>query len=201
MSYDAPDESSLCFTWSDYSSSFRQAELLEAAPALRAAAQAADKAKLAALERALGITSEESSELRAIPEDDNGESSASGSRPAANGTKKRLSDVDIEEIARKKHKFEDNQFFEESREINENVRSAVAAGELGPFPARLCAELILLRPVEEEEKAEDGCGARSCYQGQGQGRSCRWEEGRTVHASTAGSQDCRRGVERNLSIA
>lgn len=43
---------------------------------------------------------------------------------------KRIAEVDIEEIAKKRYKFNDNQFFEESREIKDNVRSAVAAGEL-----------------------------------------------------------------------
>lgn len=42
---------------------------------------------------------------------------------------KRIADVDVEELARKKHRFEDNKFLEESREINEGVRSAVSAGE------------------------------------------------------------------------
>ena len=58
----------------------------------------------------------------AIPEDNNG--------ARVTTTNKRVADVDIEELARKKHKFDDNKFFEESREINENVRSAVVAGEL-----------------------------------------------------------------------
>lgn len=88
----------------------RQAELLESAPALRAQAVAAEKAKLEGLERSLGITSSEA------------ESSSSGS--------KRLADLDVEEVARKKHKFDDNAFLEESREINDNVRSAVSAGLL-----------------------------------------------------------------------
>lgn len=43
---------------------------------------------------------------------------------------KRLAEVDLEELARKKHKFDDTQFFEESREIKENVRSAVSAALL-----------------------------------------------------------------------
>jgi len=41
-----------------------------------------------------------------------------------------LADLDVEEVARKKHKFDDNAFLEESREINDNVRSAVSAGKL-----------------------------------------------------------------------
>ncbi|ODO01714.1 hypothetical protein I350_06540 [Cryptococcus amylolentus CBS 6273] len=87
----------------------RQAELLESEPALRAQAAAAEKAKLEALERKLGINAAESSSA---------------------GGKRRPEDVDLEELARKKHKFEDNKFLEESREINENVRSAVSAALL-----------------------------------------------------------------------
>ncbi|WVQ75347.1 hypothetical protein IAR50_004966 [Cryptococcus sp. DSM 104548] len=87
----------------------RQAELLESEPALRAQAAAAEKAKLETLERKLGINAAESS---------------------SSGGKRRPEDVDLEELARKKHKFEDNKFLEESREINENVRSAVSAALL-----------------------------------------------------------------------
>jgi hypothetical protein len=38
--------------------------------------------------------------------------------------------LDLEELAKKKHKFDDNAYLEESREINDNVRSAVSAGKL-----------------------------------------------------------------------
>ncbi|RXK38796.1 hypothetical protein M231_03972 [Tremella mesenterica] len=92
----------------------RQAELLESAPAIKAAAAAAEKAKLEALERKLGI----------VPPSRTGESSSSGD---SNG--KRMAEVDLEELAKKKHKFDDHAFLEESREINENVRSAVSMGE------------------------------------------------------------------------
>ncbi|KAK4684276.1 replication stress response regulator SDE2, partial [Tremellales sp. Uapishka_1] len=94
----------------------RQADLLESAPALAAAATAAQKAKLEALERSLGLSSA-------------AESSASGSGSAASGVK-RIADVDVEELARKKHRFEDTAFLEESREINDNVRKAVTASLL-----------------------------------------------------------------------
>lgn len=91
--------------------SLRQSEMIESVAALKAAASAADKAKLEALERQLGITS---------APDDRGEGSSSGKRNA---------DVDLEELARKKHRFDDNEFLEQSREINDNVRNAVAAGK------------------------------------------------------------------------
>jgi len=91
----------------------RQAELIESVPALRAAAQAAEKAKLEGLERQLGISTPDA------------ESSSSASKRAADVTT-----ADLEELARKKHKFDDNRFLEESREINESVRSAVSAALL-----------------------------------------------------------------------
>jgi hypothetical protein len=116
----------------------RQAELLESAPALRAQAVAAEKAKLEGLERSLGITSSEA------------ESSSSGS--------KRLADLDVEEVARKKHKFDDNAFLEESREINDNVRSAVSAGKLFSTDLWLSWWLGLLKKMKKK-KAAAGAGA------------------------------------------
>lgn len=64
-------------------------------------AKAESKAKLEALERKLGV--------------------------GADGD---VEGVDVEEIARKRYKFDDSKFFEESREIKENVRSAVGAALL-----------------------------------------------------------------------
>ncbi|OCF30563.1 hypothetical protein I316_07764 [Kwoniella heveanensis BCC8398] len=98
----------------------RQAELLESEATLRAQTQAANKAKLEALERKLGITPSEASGsgLRRSPEEQDGDG-------AVEGGKRRVEDVDLEDLARKKYKFEDNKFLEESREINENIRSAV----------------------------------------------------------------------------
>lgn len=83
-------------------------------PELRAKAAAEEKAKLEALERTLGITS------------DTGNAEAG---PGPSSAKRMAADVDVEEIARKRHKFDDSKFLEESREINEGVRSAVLAGE------------------------------------------------------------------------
>ncbi|KIR37870.1 hypothetical protein I307_03858 [Cryptococcus deuterogattii 99/473] len=105
----------------------RQAELLESEPALRAQAQAAEKAKLEALERKLGINAAESSE---------------------DGSKRKIEDVDLAELARKKHKFEDNKFLEESREINDNVRSAVSAA------------LLLKKKKKKEKEAKTGGGEK-----------------------------------------
>ena len=70
----------------------------------------------------------------AFDEEDDGEDKGEGSSRVTTGVSgKRAQDVDIEEIARKRHKFEDNKFLEESREINESVRSAVAAGKSVQF--------------------------------------------------------------------
>ncbi|WRT68871.1 uncharacterized protein IL334_005852 [Kwoniella shivajii] len=94
----------------------RQADLLESAPALRAKLQAEEKSKLEALERKLGIAP--------IENDTDAEGSSSSSK------RKIVEDVDLEALAAKKHKFEDNKFLEESREINDNVRSAVSKAML-----------------------------------------------------------------------
>ncbi|WWC97728.1 hypothetical protein V866_004613 [Kwoniella sp. B9012] len=91
----------------------RQAELLESAPALRAKLQAEEKSKLEALERKLGISQPDS------PEEGEG-----------SGSKRKVDDVNLEELAAKKYKFEDNKFLEESREINESVRNAVSKAML-----------------------------------------------------------------------
>ena len=97
----------------------RQAEILESAPAMRAAAQAADKAKLEAIERQLGISSKE------------GESSSAAAKRAA--------EVDLTEVAAKKYRFEDAEFLEQSREINDSVRSAVSAGKSEGCPLYECS--------------------------------------------------------------
>ncbi|WWC73277.1 uncharacterized protein I206_107243 [Kwoniella pini CBS 10737] len=92
----------------------RQAELLESAPALRAKLAAEEKSKLEALERQLGISQPDALD------DQNGEGSS----------KRKVEDVNLEELAAKKHKFDDNKFLEESREINDNVRNAVSKAML-----------------------------------------------------------------------
>lgn len=57
-----------------------------------------------------------------------------------------MADLDVEAIARKKHKFDDNAYLEESREINDNVRSAVSAGELtDTFPSSEANEQVCSR--------------------------------------------------------
>ncbi|WWC64214.1 uncharacterized protein I303_106822 [Kwoniella dejecticola CBS 10117] len=103
----------------------RQAELLESAPALRAKLAAEEKAKLEALERRLGISQPDAFSADADA-DGNGEGSSSASGPS----KRKVEEVNLEELAAKKHKFDDNKFLEESREINDNVRNAVSKAML-----------------------------------------------------------------------
>lgn len=94
----------------------RLAEYLESEPQRIAAKAEAQKAKLEALERKLGIEPSSSTS----PEIGSGEPprSATDTPPA---------------LAGKKHRFDDTEYIEQSRELTENVKSAVSAGML-PFP-------------------------------------------------------------------
>ncbi|GLB40523.1 putative telomere stability and silencing [Lyophyllum shimeji] len=95
----------------------RLAEYLEAEPERLAAKAAAQKAKLEALERKLGIE----------------HADASGSSPAiGSGEPSRSSagDQPLPILAGKKHRFDDTEYLEQSRELTENVRSAVSAALL-----------------------------------------------------------------------
>lgn len=74
---------------------FRLAEYIESEPLRKKAQQEAQRAKLEALERKLGISAD-------------GPSS--------------------DPVAGKKHRLEDNEYIEQSREIVDNVKSAVSAG-------------------------------------------------------------------------
>jgi len=90
------------------------AEYLESEPERLAAKAEAQKAKLQALERKLGI---EPSSLQS-PEIGSGEPSRSDatSTPPV--------------LAGKKHRFDDTEYLEQSRELTENVKSAVSAALL-----------------------------------------------------------------------
>jgi len=87
------------------------AEYLENEPARKKAAAEASKAKLEALEKRLGISAPSTS----------GE--ASSSSTARTGG-------EVEPVAGKKHRFEDSEYLEQSREIVDSVKSAVYAGLL-----------------------------------------------------------------------
>lgn len=80
-------------------SSFRLAEYLEQEPARKRAAAEAQRAKLEALERKLGIEG--------------------GAGPSSNGDA---------QVAGRKHRFDDTEYLEQSRELVDNVKSAVTAG-------------------------------------------------------------------------
>ena len=79
----------------------RLAEYLEQEPARKKAAAEAQRAKLEALERKLGIDS------------------AGGS--SSNG--------DPTQVAGRKHRFDDNEYLEQSRELVDSVKNAVTAGQ------------------------------------------------------------------------
>jgi hypothetical protein len=83
------------------------AQYLENEPARQKAEKEAQRAKLEALERRLGITPASASTSGA---------SSSSSPP--------------EQLAGKKHRFDDTEYLEQSKEIVDNVKSAVAAGLL-----------------------------------------------------------------------
>ncbi|KAH8983190.1 telomere stability and silencing-domain-containing protein [Lactarius akahatsu] len=77
------------------------AEYLEQEPARKKAAAEAQRAKLEALERRLGIDKD--------------------ADPSSGG--------DSSQITGKKHRFDDTEYLEQSRELVDNVKSAVAAGQ------------------------------------------------------------------------
>ena len=78
---------------------FRLAEYLEHEPARKKAAAEAQRAKLEALERKLGIEG--------------------GAGSSSNGDA---------QVAGRKHRFDDTEYLEQSRELVDNVKSAVTAG-------------------------------------------------------------------------
>ena len=90
------------------------AEYIENEPARKKAAAEAQKAKLEALERQLGI------DPTATP----GSSSSTGLPP---------------KVAGKKHRFDDTAYLEQSRDIVDGVKNAVAAGK---------HTLLFLFPIE-----------------------------------------------------
>ena len=61
-------------------------------------------------------------------------------------------------MAQKKHKFDDNAYLEESREINDNVRSAVSAGKLQLTKRRAKADYSGLLK-KKKKKAATGAEA------------------------------------------
>ena len=95
----------------------RLAEYLEQEPARKKAAAEAQRAKLEALERKLGI-------------DGGGGSSSNG---------------DSTQVAGRKHRFDDNEYLEQSRELVDSVKNAVTAGQFSS-QLFLCSIRILVFP-------------------------------------------------------
>ncbi|KAG6844971.1 hypothetical protein H0H87_002085 [Tephrocybe sp. NHM501043] len=92
------------------------AEYLESEPERVAAKAAAQKAKLEALERKLGI----------VPANASANNSAVGSSEPSRSTGTDLPPV----LAGTKHRFDDTEYLEQSRELTENVKNAVSAALL-----------------------------------------------------------------------
>jgi hypothetical protein len=86
----------------------RLAAYLEDEPARKKAAAAAQKAKLEALERKLGLNP------------------GSSDSPGAGPSSSKPGEPDV--LAGKKHRFDDTEYLEQSRDIVDGVKSAVAAG-------------------------------------------------------------------------
>ena len=87
----------------------RLAEYLESEPARKKAAAEAQRAKLEALERKLGIDA------------------SGGAGSSSNG--------DPTQVVGRKHRFDDNEYLEQSRELVDSVKSAVTAGQFSfPLP-------------------------------------------------------------------
>lgn len=111
------------------------AELVESSENSSAVHLAANKAKLQALERQLGIDSS-SSAGPSVPKPSISSGSGtmtSTTTPVPTNARGQPSEPDAElvKLAQKRKKFDDDAHFETSREINDGVRSAVAAGESG----------------------------------------------------------------------
>ena len=63
---------------------------------------------------------------------------------------------DPETVAGKKHRFDDTEYLEESREIVDNVKSAVSAGLYTWFTVlTFSADVSIYRSHEEKEEGED----------------------------------------------
>jgi hypothetical protein len=129
----------------------RMSDILEAQKDYKKLKSQAAKEKLEALERSLGISAgQAAAALEGMDDEEPAEDgpSGSGSRsPTGGGDKaaverkaapkaKDLTKEDLAQLAGRKHKFDDSEFLEQSREINESVRGAVAAGASPILPAR-----------------------------------------------------------------
>lgn len=120
------------------------ADLLDAADSHAKEKSEATKARLAALERQLGISAAAAKDTLASAEagpsgsglsynsdgsDGEAKEASPPLRSAPASTLTKLTKEDLVALAGKKHKFDDSEYLEQSREINDNVRSAVSAGK------------------------------------------------------------------------
>lgn len=154
-------------------------DILEAQKDYKKLKSQAAKEKLEALERSLGISaSQAAATLQDMDEEEfpaeNGPSGSGSRSPTEGGDKtaierkaapkaKDLTKEDLAQLAGRKHKFDDSEFLEQSREINESVRGAVAAGAAS-FPLHAAKQsaltidsdlLPLLRTPQEAQKGQD----------------------------------------------
>lgn len=116
----------------------RLAEYIESEPERKAAKAEAQKAKLEALERKLGID----------PKSGSGSNTPGSSDPPV--------------LAGKKHRFEDNEYLEQSKELVEGVKSAVSAGtpiQLLLYPMVLTTCTALLKKKKKQKLTHDKEGA------------------------------------------
>jgi len=108
------------------------AEYLEQEPARKKAAAEAQRAKLEALERRLGI------------DKDAGPSSGSDAQ-----------------VAGKKHRFDDTEYLEQSKELVDNVKSAVTAGLLRKKRKKAKTEPSQTKSETSKEFSQETPGAQS----------------------------------------
>ena len=107
--------------------SYRLAEYIESEPARKKAQQEAQKAKLDALEKKLGISQD-------------------GAGPSS------------EPLAGKKHRLEDTEYIEQSKDLVDNVKSAVSAGMhfLAPLTVSYVNAFRSTAMLKKKKKAKTG---------------------------------------------
>jgi hypothetical protein len=135
------------------------AEYVESKEKSQKAALEAQKAKLQALEKQLGIDTPAASASSIGAASGSGTASAPVTTSSSGG---KQADVDVTKIAQKRHRFDDTQYLETSREINDGVRNAVAAGEFGTHCGNVnecthsSSSYFCHRSTKEAEEGQDG---------------------------------------------
>ncbi|KAJ9097353.1 hypothetical protein QFC19_006821 [Naganishia cerealis] len=110
----------------------KMAEYVESKEKSKKAVLEAQKAKLQALEKQLGIhdSSTSASGISAASSSKLSDPASSAPDASSSTSATKQADVDVAKIAQKRHRFDDTQYLETSREINDSVRNAVTAGLL-----------------------------------------------------------------------